>query len=226
MSAPDAILSQDFTAHGGCPAVPCSPSVTVLFARADSVYKAMDGVDVWDMERDARKYRGTAPVVAHPPCRAWGCLAHMAKPRPDEKALALYAVNQVRLNGGVLEHPAGSALWPTANLPEPGGRDAWGGFTIILPQFWFGHLADKATRLYICGCEPNDVPPVPLTLGEAPLTMGSTRKHLVAAGLQKKELLKKDREKTPPAFASWLVELARNCRGNADVSNSHPDKTL
>lgn len=61
----------------------------------------------------------------------------------------------------MLEHPAGSTLWPVAGLPEPGERDAWGGFTIIVPQFWWGHLADKATRLYICGCEPGDLPPVP-----------------------------------------------------------------
>lgn len=195
-------------------AASCSP-VVVLFARADSIYKGMPGLDVWDMERDARKFRGAGPVVAHPPCRAWGCLRAMAKPRPDEKELALYAVNQVRLNGGVLEHPAGSTLWPVAKLPEPGERDAWGGFTMVVPQFWWGHQANKGTRLYICGCGPGDVPPVPLVLGEAPLTMSSTRKELVAAGLQKKELLKKDREKTPPAFAAWLVELARRChRGN------------
>ena len=67
----------------------------------------------------------------------------------------------------MLEHPAGSTLWPVAGLPEPGERDAWGGFTIIVPQFWWGHLADKATRLYICGCEPGDLPPVPFVLGEA-----------------------------------------------------------
>mgnify|MGYP003441968476 CR=1 FL=1 len=186
--------------------------VAVLFARADSIYKTMEGVDVWDMDRDARKYRGLCPVVAHPPCRAWGQLRMMAKPRPDEKQLALYAVNQVRMNGGVLEHPAGSTLWPVAGLPEPGERDAWGGFTIIVPQFWWGHLANKATRLYICGCEPRDLPPVPFVLGEAPRTMAGTRKELVAAGLQKPELLKKDREKTPSALAAWLVDLARKCR--------------
>jgi len=171
--------------------------VAILFARADSIYKQMEGVDVWDIERDARRYRGMCPVVAHPPCRAWGNLRMMAKPRPDEKELALYAIDQVRINGGVLEHPAGSTLWPVAKLPEPGDRDAWGGFTIIAPQFWWGHLADKATRLYICGCGSGDLPAVPLVLGEAPRTMSSTRKELVAAGLQKPELLKKDREKTP-----------------------------
>lgn len=186
--------------------------VAVLFARTDSIYKSIPGCDVWDIDRDARGWRGTCPVVAHPPCRAWGCLSHMAKPRPDEKALALYSVNQIRINGGVLEHPAGSKLWKEAGLPALGETDAWGGFTMILPQFWFGHLADKATRLYVCGCQPADAPPVPIVLGEAPRTMGSTRRHKVLAGIQKPELLKKDREKTPEAFAIWLVELARKCR--------------
>ncbi len=173
----------------------------------------MPGLDVYDRNRDARTYRGPGPIVAHPPCRAWGCLRMMAKPRPGERELALWAVCMVRLFGGVLEHPAGSTLWPVAKLPEPGERDAWGGFTIALPQFWFGHQANKATHLYICGCGPGDVPEVPLVLGEAPLTMSSTRKELVAAGLQKKELLKKDREKTPAAMAAWLVELAGRAAG-------------
>jgi hypothetical protein len=50
-------------------------TVAVLFARSDSHYKALPGVDVWDSERDARKWLGGSPVVAHPPCRAWGALA-------------------------------------------------------------------------------------------------------------------------------------------------------
>lgn len=70
--------------------------VAVLFARADSVYKTMPGTDVWDMERDARRWPGGAPVVAHPPCRAWASLRHHAKPRPDEKGLALFAIESVR----------------------------------------------------------------------------------------------------------------------------------
>jgi hypothetical protein len=35
--------------------------VAVLFARADSVYKALDGCDVWDIERDARRWPGGSP---------------------------------------------------------------------------------------------------------------------------------------------------------------------
>ena len=47
-------------------------TVAILFARSDSYYKTLPECDVWDIERDARKWPGGAPVVAHPPCRAWG----------------------------------------------------------------------------------------------------------------------------------------------------------
>jgi len=54
----------------------------------------------------------------------------MANPRPDEKQLAYFALAQVRLNGGILEHPAGSRLWKEAPLPLGDNVDEFGGFTI------------------------------------------------------------------------------------------------
>lgn len=54
--------------------------VAVLFARQDSTYKALSGVDVYDIDRDARTFQGGMPVVAHPPCRAWGRLRAFANP--------------------------------------------------------------------------------------------------------------------------------------------------
>ena len=125
-----------------------SLTVAVLFARADSVYKALPNVEVYDMERDARTYDGPHPVVAHPPCRAWGRLRTFAKPRPDERNLARLAVALVREFGGVLEHPAGSTLWKAQGLPAPGaGFDGAGGWTLAAPQHWWGHKAEKATWL-------------------------------------------------------------------------------
>jgi hypothetical protein len=91
--------------------------IAVLFARDDSRYKELDGYDVYDINKDARTFCKKIPVIAHPPCRAWGMLSHMANPREGEKQLAYLALAQVRLNGGILEHPAGSRLWKEAPLP-------------------------------------------------------------------------------------------------------------
>lgn len=104
--------------------------VSVLFARQDSIYKTLPDCDVWDIERDALKWTGGNPIVAHPPCRAWGQLSHFAKPRDGEKELAVWAVDQIRTWGGVLEHPARSKLWPALKLPLPGRRDDFEGFSV------------------------------------------------------------------------------------------------
>ena len=194
--------------------------VAVLFARTDSIYKQLPGCDVWDIERDARKWPGGCPVVAHPPCRAWGRLRHFSKPRHDEKELALFAVDKVRLFGGVLEHPTASTLWAAANLPRPGcGRDEFGGWSIQVPQFWWGHRAMKSTWLYIVGIEPRDIPAIPLVLGEAPCTVGlfSGRDRARC----RKEISKAEREATPPDFAAWLCRVARGTSVGMHLPNSY-----
>ena len=174
-------------------------TVAVLFARSDSFYKTMPGCDVWDIERDARKWQGGAPVVAHPPCRAWGRYAHKAKPREGEKQLAIEAVRFVRENGGVLEHPATSRLWPHLRLPAPGAPpDEFGGWSLLVFQSWFGHRAPKETILYIVGCAPEDLPPMP-----AQLNLEFGRIEFMCT---------RERESTPAPFAEWLCELARRCR--------------
>ncbi len=186
-------------------------TVAVLFARSDSIYKTIPACDVVHITRDARVWPGGAPIVAHPPCRAWGGLRAFAKPRPDEKALALYSVDCIRLFGGVLEHPRASTLWPVKGLPEPGQRDGWGGFTIEVHQHWFGHRAEKKTRLYICGCEPYDLPPVP--------ECDTVPTHVICSSMprsnpkRRPDVPDKEREATPPAFALWLIEVALKCKG-------------
>lgn len=188
-------------------------TVAVLFARADSNYKALPGVDVWDAERDARRWPGGCPVVAHPPCRAWAGLRHMANPRPDEKNLARLAVALVREFGGVLEHPANSTLWTAQRLPMPGERDQYGGWTLPIVQQWWGHRAEKRTWLYIVGCDPQDVPRMPMALGEAPCLCGTSGRRRDGTRLHRRpEITKAEREHTPPALAEWLVELAAKCK--------------
>lgn len=201
-----------------CSALLCP--VAVLFARSDSIYKTLPGCDVWDIERDAMNWPGGCPVVAHPPCRAWGRLRHFARPRDGERELALWSVEQVRRWGGVLEHPVASLLWPTAGLPQPGKRDQLGGWAMGVSQWWWGHRADKPTLLYICGIEPRDVPPLPFKIGEASHVIQSRKRSGCRPHVSKPE-----REHTPAAFARWLVELARrtNQGHNADLSDRAGD---
>ena len=194
-------------------------SVAVLFARADSVYKSLPGCDVWDIERNALKFPGKAPIVAHPPCRSWGRLRWAAKPRDGERELAIRAVEMVRVWGGVLEHPKASGLWRELELPRPGAStDLWGGFSLAVEQKWWGHSCDKATWLYVCGCSRAAVPPMPLNFAES--------KKVVTSSLYRKgdprwkpHCTKEEREATPPAFAEWLVELAKRC---AKISTPTP----
>lgn len=185
-------------------------TVAVLFARADSHYKTLPDVEVFDMERDARTYDGPWPVVAHPPCRAWASLRNHAKPRPDERNLGRLAVALVREFGGVLEHPLRTTLWDAQRLPDVGERDAFGGFTFVVDQNWWGHRAQKRTKLYVVGCEPSDIPDMPLRLGEATHTVG------LWSGRDKERcrpsIAKSEYEHTPPELARWLVDLASRCK--------------
>jgi len=197
--------------------------IAVLFARKDSNYKSRADCDVWDAERDARLWPGGCPVIAHPPCRAWGQLRHMAKPRAGEKDLALWAVEQVRQFGGVLEHPKLSTLWQAAGLPPPGKHDGYGGWTLPIHQNWWGHRAEKATLLYIVGCEPLDVPVMPLVLGRAPCKIGSAGRRRDGSRLRpgdagyRCEITHAEREHTPPALVEWLCELAARCKKNNEI---------
>jgi hypothetical protein len=141
----------------------------------------------------------------------------MAKPRPDEKQLAIWCVEQIRKWGGVLEHPAKSKLWPAAGLPEPGERDTAGGWTLPILQWWWGHRAEKATRLYICGCEPSEIPEIPFRVGYATHVVNTGRGVRAGMPSHRPHVSHKEREATTPALAARLVEVARICRGNVFV---------
>lgn len=167
----------------------------VLCTRSDSVYLSL-GADCYDLARDCRTYRGSRPVVAHPPCRAFGRLAHMAKPRHDEKHVGFWCRETVRAFGGVLEHPAFSSIFPHGL--RPGQRDELGGWLLPIRQQWFGHPARKDTWLYIVGLEPRDAPRMPLVLGDASRTVESQDRAA--------------RERTPFDLATWLLEIASRCK--------------
>lgn len=167
--------------------------VAALFVRPDSVYKGLPGVDCYDADRDARTWPGGVPVVAHPPCRAWGQLRQFAKPRPDERELAPWAVSMARQFGGVVEHPLRSQLWRAVGCASPGIRDRFGGVLLTVHQSWWGHRAQKASGLYFVGA---DVPALPF--------------DLVPGVVPVERMCRAEREHTPAALAAWLVAVARS----------------
>ena len=150
----------------------------------------------YDETRDARSYRGPHPVVAHPPCETWGRLRQFAT--KDTRELAILAVEQVRTFGGVLEHPAHSALWKECGLPPPDFMfaDQFGGRTYEIAQGDFGHAAPKLTWLYA------------VRLGPCPfhLPRGGQRGRVESLG-------KFARKATPPHLAAQLVAWAATANG-------------
>lgn len=185
--------------------------VSALFVRKDSIYKEL-GIDCWDIERNALNWAGGNSIIAHPPCRAWGQLSHMAKPRPGEKELAFFAIDMIRKYGGVLEHPRASRLWPEY-LPMPGNVDKFGGYSISVDQFWWGHKAKKSTLLYIVGCPIRELPAMPMNFDALQYTVSSKIKKKSGRRILK-EIPKSEREATPVDFAKWLIEVASRCGGN------------
>lgn len=132
-----------------------------LFVREDSAYKKREVWDAYDASRNALQYSGNNPLVCHPPCRSWGRLSHMAhNVREGEAELALFSIAKIQKNGGILEHPSGSRLFGQ-HLPDVGAHDQYGGFTIEIDQYDFGHVAHKRTKLYICGIDKLDLPALP-----------------------------------------------------------------
>lgn len=176
--------------------------IAVLYAKKGSVYHDL-AVDVWDEARDARLYPGPFPVIAHPPCRAWGRFHNRAKAVEGERDLAFHALEMVRRWGGVLEHPYASSFWRAAKLPRPrDGADEFGGYCLMVNQVDWGHRAIKPTWLYVCGVPRDALPDVPPP-GVAVTTV--------------ERMWRGEREATPKAFATWLMQVANA----ADTSLGH-----
>lgn len=172
---------------------------TVLFTRTNSIYNELN-TDTWDINRDATNYTGNDPVIAHPPCRAWGNFSQWAKPREGEKMLAVWATKLIQKNGGVLEHPKTSKIWETMKLPKPGQIDKYGGWTLNIDQYWFGHRAIKNTTLYIVGTAQRNIPDIPIKF-----------RYLITPVEQ---MGKQEREATPKELAKWLIKLIEIIKEN------------
>lgn len=180
-------------------------TVAALYIDPRGPYPKLEDVDCYDETRDARLYNGPHPVVAHPPCGPWGRLSLFCT--KQDKACGLRAVEQVRANGGVLEHPEWSRLFEVCDLPRPGWMpDEYGGRTYGVDQVGWGHKCRKRTWLYVVRVKP-------YVLEESMVkTMDpyAEATAVVRGPSLLPDLPKSKRHITPLPFAEWLVFLARS----------------
>lgn len=194
--------------------------IAALYVQTNGVYYGIDDVDPWDEKRDARKYPGPHPVVAHPPCSRWCRLAGLVEARwghkrGDDGGCFESALNAVRKYGGVLEHPAYSDAWLAFDLPPPIPGGGWqrglcGGWSCHVEQGRYGHPAKKATWLYAYGV---DALPS-LEWGSDPdvqsKALVSWCGNRVKSGENRPRVGKARASATPIAFRDMLLSIARS----------------
>lgn len=189
--------------------------IAALFVQKDGCYAGLPGVDVWDIDRDARKYAGPWPVLAHPPCQLWGRFAHVnfarwggEHNRPgNDGGCFKSALSAVRQWGGVLEHPAFTDAWKAFGLPRP-KHGCWtfhdGVWVTGVSQAAYGHPARKLTRLLYVGAYP----PPPLRW-EAPAVTHQIGFHDQRGKAANKPTISgKAASATPKEFRDLLISLA------------------
>jgi len=210
--------------------------IAALFVEKTGVYAGLQGVDVWDITRDARLYCGPHPVVAHPPCERWGRYWHGSPRKPhqyclgDDAGCFASALNAVRQWGGVLEHPGYSNAWTHFGLNKPPHSGGWvnadfdGGWTCHVEQAHYGHMARKATWLYahsvelpwlIWGAAPQRLPQIALER----YGYEKARRTGVMAYIGGKDK-SKIRAAPPPAFRDLLLSIAASVRPSFQESRT------
>jgi hypothetical protein len=199
------------------PAAAALPIVAVLFADPRGPYSGQPGVELWDLARDARRYAGSWPVVAHPPCARWGKLYHTgplgkAGLGKDEGCFAA-ALAAAERCGGVLEHPEGSLAWPAFRLPRP-RRGEWlrttgrPGWVTEVDQAAYGHRCRKTTWLYFVGSQPADLR-WGRTPGEAYITTPRRVRDGRVSRITVEFVTRRERFLTPVPFRDLLLSLVR-----------------
>jgi hypothetical protein len=203
-------------------------SIAALYVETNGAYFGLPNVDPWDQIRDARKYAGPHPIVAHPPCQRWGKMwfgspltvktTGSRKIKGDDDGCFEAALAAVRKWGGVIEHPWGSHAWPHFGLNTPPRSGGWimadfeGGWTCCVEQRPYGHHARKPTLLYAVGC---DLPRLAWGATEAQLDPKIVARIGIKRARKQGEVASKGggtdssaRIYTPPAFRELLLGMA------------------
>ena len=201
-------------------------NVAALYVETDGCYFGQHGVDPWDQARDARRYAGPHPVVAHPPCQRWGRFWHGSTRKPhqfklgDDGGCFRSALEAVRKWGGVLEHPCDSHAWRHFGLMPPKRHAGWQpagdliGWTCYVEQGHYGHMSRKPTWLYAAHV---DLPELDWAKGEQRLHPVALKRYgyekarrigmtAMVGGKNKTRI----RNATPLPFRDVLIAMARS----------------
>jgi hypothetical protein len=183
--------------------------IAALFVATAGCYFGLAEVDPWDVARDARKYAGPHPVVAHPPCERWGRWS--GELVGEDGGCFAAALSAVRAFGGVIEHPADSKAWKAYCLARPSRSGGWipagdgVGWTCCVEQGHYGHRARKATWLYAAHVE---LPSLRWGPSEAQIKprpgRDPVRERRIGAV---QRMSRKQRRATPPEFRDLLLSI-------------------
>lgn len=213
--------------------------IAALYVETGGCYFGLPNVDPWDEPRDARKYAGPWPVVAHPPCQRWGKLwagqplwikrTGQRKIKGDDGGCFESSLASVRKHGGVIEHPWGSHAWAHFGLNRPPRSGGWimadflGGWTCCVEQGRYGHYARKPTLIYVFGCK--EPPELEWGISEPRLDpaiverMGLKRaKRLGEVGGKGGGTDSSARIGTPIPFRDVLISIAESCQAQRAVA--------
>jgi hypothetical protein len=204
-------------------------TVAALYVEDDGAYFGLDGVDPWTETRDARKYAGPHPVVAHPPCQRWGRFWHGSTRKPhqfkkgDDGGCFKAAVDSLLKFGGVIEHPADSHAWAMYDIPRPPRLGGWINapglvewWTCCVYQGHYGHFAGKPTWLLVARVARKDLPDLRWGKTEQRIHPRALELHgyekarrigmmAMIGGRNKTKI----RNATPPEFRDVLLSIAR-----------------
>lgn len=196
--------------------------VAALFVDPAGMYSGLPDVEAWGEDRDARKYAGPWPVVAHPPCNRWAMpMAKVNQTRyghkiGDDGGCFDHALWCVQMFGGVLEHPAATWAWKAFGLRRPErGRWVTAGIWWVteVSQSAYGCKARKRTWLFanIRGNPPE------LDWSDLPGTHAVSWLHNPdGTRSTKPRISKREASATPPAFRDVLLAIARSAiKGHA-----------
>ena len=167
--------------------------ISVLCAKRNSLYKQIPGIDVWDEDRDAYFFTGSNPVITHAPCAQWSRMRNFAKNNADQKELAYFCLTKVIRNGGIFEHPSGSAFFKQAGITKN---------IYSVDQVWWGFPARKRTYLFFHKVKPISFP----ILTAVPThVVGVSSKLSPQQRLLRRNLPKGERSTTVLPFANWMI---------------------